>query len=211
MSDVHSTAETVSTETTETQTAQTTEAPKETQSAETTAEETTETTVEEFVPFTAETLVIPEGMEVDEPTRDQFLGLANEYKLPKEAVGKLVELQAGLAKQASERASEAWEQLQETWREDAKKDPQIGGDKLDGVLSSVGRVIDEYAKGLSKEEGDAFRQAMDLTGAGNHPAVIKFVHSMAKQLDEGGPVSGRSATQSANVAELLYNHPTSRN
>lgn len=164
----------------------------------------------EFTPLTAEDIVIPEGFEVDEPLRDEFLGLANEAKLPKETVGKLIALQAKANEAASERVSRAWEETQEQWREQAKSDPVIGGDKLDGVLSSVGKVIDAYGKTLTPEAETEFRQVMDMTGAGNHPAVIKFIHSLAKQLDEGGPVLGSVSAPAANAADLIYNNPTSR-
>lgn len=161
-------------------------------------EPTQEEAPEPFVDYTADSLAIPDDMEVDEAARDSFLKLANENKLPKAVVEQLVELQTGLARQASDRASQLVEQMQADWRKETEADPEIGGDKLEGVLSTIGKAIDQYGD-------DSLREAMEMTGAGNHPAVIRFVHKLASQLVEtSGPVPGNASPGQQTAAQILF-------
>lgn len=150
-----------------------------------------------FTELTVDDITLPEGFEADEVTQASFLALANKHQFSKEQVGELVDLQATAMKAASEGASKLWSDMQATWTAEAKADSDIGGDKLEGVLTTVSQALDQYG---SKEARDAF----DLTGAGNNPHVIKFVHKMAAALAEGGPVSGAPASGEKTAAQIMY-------
>lgn len=155
----------------------------------------------EYVPLTTEALKFPdaaEGFVMDETVRDEFLGLVNNQELdgPGRAQA-LVDLYLKTAKEASEKGSTAWAETQTQWQDTTKADPEIGGDKLDGVLATVSKAIDKYGS-------PELRQAMDLTGAGNHPAVIKFMYNMAKQFNEGTHISGNAGGGGASLAEKMF-------
>ena len=156
-----------------------------------------------FTPITAEALTIPEGFSVDDAQRDSFLALANELKLPAESANKLVAFQANLAKAATEGYSRAWEDQNKTWQNEVRADPEIGGQKLEGVLSGISKVLDQYGS-------PELRQALASTGAGNNIHVVRFFHKMASVLTEAGPVSGSPAKAQQSLADVLYDHPTSR-
>lgn len=148
-------------------------------------------------PLTAEAITIPEGFQVDEASRGKFLEIANELGLSKDGANKLVGLQAELAKQASEAGSKLWEDMQKQWQDQVRADPEIGGTKLDENLSHIAKLLQTHGN-------DEVRQAFDVTGAGNHPAVIKFLVKLGKELGEGSPVSGRPSTAPQDAASILY-------
>src|SRR6516162_4719376 len=72
--------------------------------------------------------------------------------------------------------------MRKSWVEEINKDADIGGSKLNGAMAAISKLI-----GSTGEVGEAFKDAMDYTGAGDHPAVAKFLYALAKKLTEGGP------------------------
>ena len=61
------------------------------------------------------------------------------------------------------------------------------GPKLDSVLDTISKAINGL--GDAKLATD-FRSAMDYTGAGNNPVVIKALWKLAAQVTEGSHVAG---------------------
>lgn len=168
------------------------------ETSEVKTEPTDEKVVEEFTPLTVESISFEKGVEVNEGARDEFLGILNDRELsPAEQAQKLVDLQTRLAREASETSSTSWEGLQTQWRDEVQSDPEIGGQKLEGVLTGVAKVIDQYGS-------PELRQVMDLTGAGNNIHVIKFLNNVAKNLNEGGPVRGNPPSSTEDLASRLY-------
>jgi hypothetical protein len=146
----------------------------------------------EFVPLTAADITIPEGLEVNEALVSEALTIVNNRELsPKDQLQGLIDLQAKLAKEASEGISKTWEDTQKRWQDEVKADPTIGGDKLPTTLAAVNKLVGEYG---SPELVEAFA----LTGAGNNVHVIKFLNNVAGKLLEGSVVS---ATSPANQEE----------
>lgn len=158
-----------------------------------------------FEPVTAESLKLPEGFSTEGEALPKFLEFVNENKLPPAAAESLLAQHAELVKAAvadvqktyAEQNAAEWQKLQETWLAEAKKMPDIGGDKMDQTLSVVAKALDKFG---TKGARDAF----DLTGAGNHPEIIRFVHAMASKLVEAPPVSGGPLKPSQSIADRLY-------
>jgi len=178
----------------------------ETPTTETQADPTTEQTQPETTtlpttegePLAAEALQFPEGFQVDEGLRDEFLGIVNDAEMSAaDRANALIGLQGKVLEAASEANSAAWNQMQETWQKEVKADPEIGGGNFQATLDKVGNLVAEYGS-------DELKQAMDITGAGNHPAVIRFLAKVADQLTEvSKPVVGTPAS-SLSAAQRLY-------
>lgn len=135
-------------------------------------------------PFDPEKIEFPEGFEKTEHF-DQFADIAKKHGLHGPAAQDLINLSAQHAKALVDKQHAEWRTLQDKWQAEVKADSEIGGDKLDGVLADISKVLDNPAFAAS-----GFREAMVMTGAGNHPAVIKTFAKIAKALAEGVPAGG---------------------
>ena len=149
-------------------------------------------------PFKLEEIKVPEGFVVDESVSKPFVEIVNKFGLPRDAVAELVTLQANAMKAASETSTQVWDKMQEDWTKAVKADPDIGGEKLAPALGKIAQLIDHY-------KIPELRTALDMTGAGNNPHVIKFLHAIASDLGEGKFVNPNTpAAGTKTTAELLY-------
>jgi len=155
---------------------------------------------EPFVPLTPEDLTFAEGVEVNEELRDDFLKIVNDQEMsPKDRANALVGLQERAAQAAAEASSQAWEALNTQWQDAVKADPEVGGANLDATLGRIGKLIDEHAPAPDK-----LREALNVTGAGNNPEVVKFLNKVATLLSEGTPISGQPTNQEQSAAAVLF-------
>jgi hypothetical protein len=162
--------------------------------------EDTEQTPEAQHPIEYE-LKLPEGATADEALMGQYKELLQEAKVPQETAQKLMDLHASTLKQAVSQPYDYWRETQKTWQAEIKADKEVGGANLARNLSSVAKMIDS----LGVEQARDFRQALNFTGAGNNPAVIKALVKLAQAQTEpglitGGPPPGPQKT----AAQKLY-------
>lgn len=164
-----------------------------------------ETKVEEKAEAPAEVkyeFKAPEGVTLDEKQIADFTALAQESKLDPAVAQKLADFHFKLLQDQAQafvtQNGEAWKKTTDGWKAEVASDPILGGNKVE-VQSTIARALDEYG---SKEA----REAFDLTGAGEHPAVIRMIYKMAQALSEGTPVDvGRPAGRAPqSFGERLY-------
>jgi hypothetical protein len=149
-------------------------------------------------PLAWEALKLPEGFTVDDTTRDSFLETMNDVKLsPAERAQKLLDLQTSLMEKNAAASTEAWTTQQTAWQDEVRADKEIGGEKLAPVLGEISKVVDKYGSA-------ELREVMNATGAGNNIHVVRFLHNIAKDLGEGGPVSGAPPAEQVPLATKLY-------
>lgn len=149
-------------------------------------------------PLTWEALKTPGGFQVDDDAKKGFLETLNDAKLsPAERAQKLIDLQTGLMSKAAEASYKMWTDQQTAWQDEVRADPAIGGDKLEPALGEVSKLVDKYGS-------PEVRQILDATGAGNNIHIIRMLHNMAKDLGEGGPVSGAPAVDRESLADRMY-------
>lgn len=152
---------------------------------------------EEAVLFSVENLTLPEGFELDEEVGKSFAEvLADENLTHQERGQKLVELhaeafKAGTTKIAEEMTKanmDLWAKTNADWRAEIaklpefKENPDAEAGKILQALTTIGA-------------GEDFFKALDMTGAGNHPAILQILHRLTAPLIEGGAVSGAGGTK----------------
>lgn len=149
-------------------------------------------------------LKLPEGQELTPESLASFTEIAKSLNLKPEDAQKLADLHFGNMKASADAfakaQTDAWTAVQKQWSDELEADPVLGGDAKKEAMSLIGRALDEYG---SKEARDAF----NITGAGNNPAIVRFVHNMAKMLVEAGaaPVVGEPAGRGQKTAgQVLY-------
>lgn len=147
-------------------------------------------------PFSPEGLTPPEGIELDPELTKTFSDiLANDKLSPQERGQALVDLHAETVKKVTQTVTEQltaqgleqFTKMNEEWAKQtaalpefkANPDAEVG--KIFQVLTTLGA-------------GEEFFTAVDLTGAGNHPAIMQVLHRLVQPFLEGGPVGGDSKT-----------------
>jgi hypothetical protein len=132
---------------------------------------------------------VPEGFELASEVSKEAGGLFKEMGLNQEQAQKLVDFYVTKNQESAEQPFKAYENLRKEWVDQVKADPEIGS--RDGMKAEVRQTI---SRGLDAIGNPAlvkeFKDAMDLTGAGDHPAFIKAFHALAKMVTEGEPVRG---------------------
>ena len=151
-------------------------------------------------------LSAPEGLTLDAKDVELATPVFKELGLSNEAANKLMPVAAQFAKNIADRL--ATEQLGQVtaWRKEqfaaAQADPEIGGAKWDESLTYAAKALDTF--GATK--GSPFRNALDESGWGNHPEMIRMFSKIGRAVGEdtdfvrgdvGAPVE-------QNPARILY-------
>lgn len=136
------------------------------------------------VPETYE-LAVPEGFEkLDDTAVEAATPVFKELGLSNEQANKLVPVVADYAKRIVEQRDEQLMgtilEQRKTWLNDAKADKEIGGANWDATMQSAARALDR----LGFPKGSPLRVALDESGFGNHPELIRFAAKVGKEIGE---------------------------
>lgn len=160
-----------------------------------------------YAPFT-----LPEGVTLGEPETAAFTSLLGKLELAKgdhaqtQAIGQeLVSMHLAETQKLVERLRtdqhETFNRTRETWRSESRD--KILGREPQKTLASCAAVIEQF--GGNQAQIQELRQALDYTGAGDHPAVVRLLTNLGAALGEGRPVVAASAPQvPRSKAQRLY-------
>ncbi|HSW91823.1 MAG TPA: hypothetical protein VLG09_04210, partial [Candidatus Saccharimonadales bacterium] len=152
-----------------------------------------------YEPFKA-----PEGFEINEATNKEIGELFKGMNLSQENAQKLVDNFAKRMQEAAVAPYDHWKQTNEKWTAEIKADKDIGH-RLPEVRATVAKAID----GLGDPAlATAFREAMDLTGAGNNPAFVRAFYKLAQKVTEGSHVSGTGPSKFGQLEPGKSERPT---
>jgi hypothetical protein len=150
--------------------------------------------------FDPEKITVPEGVVLDKDLFGKFGEIAVAQKLSQEGAQQLIDLCAGFLQQEAAKIAESWKTTRDVWVTEVKADKEIGD--IDAIKKVVGPIFDNAA--LSDP---GVRQALAVTGGGDHPAIIRTFYRMAKALSEGRPVQAGGvpdARPQRSAAQILY-------
>jgi hypothetical protein len=166
---------------------------------ETSEEEKSEGAPEAYADF-----VIPEGTTINEDRLGRFQELAKTNNLPQDVAQKLVDLGAETLEEAATLQQEQWDKIKTEWRKTTESDKDMRGS--DGTAKEA---IAAAAAAVKSVGGKELQEALDLTGAGNHPAVVKAFYTISKAMADDTVLFGSGAGEELSAAEKLY--PSMRN
>lgn len=146
---------------------------------------------------------VPEGHTLDAAAIESATPLFRELGLTQDQAQKLVDFYSTQVGKINAENEGYMETLRTQWREELKADKDIGG-KLDQVKVEIGRAIDR----LPPTVREPFKEAMNLTGAGDHPAVIKAIHAFASLIGEGTHVTGNAPSEHGQSKTGVSNRPS---
>jgi len=142
---------------------------------------------------------LPDGATVDGASLEQATTLFKEAGLPQEQAQKFIDLAVSREQAAAQKGQQAFVDLQNRWVSEIKADPDIGGERLTTSLASASRAIDRLGV-------PGLREALNLTGAGNHPAIVKAFVRLGQMVSEDRFLPGKDAAPAAprSPAEVIY-------
>lgn len=185
----------------------TTEAQVAAPAVSTTASATTEATAK--VPAASETqpqanaeqkftLKLPEGSSFDQKAIDAVTSFAKEKGLSQEVAQAVLEREHLAISQANTAADQAWKEQQSAWTETIKNDKEIGGATFVQSVELASRVLKKYGS-------PEFIQALDRSGFGNHPELVRIFNRIGKQMgDDNLVLPGAQAGGKKSMEELFY-------
>ena len=119
---------------------------------------------------------------------------ANPDATPAQALQEAAVRQAKAVADASTKAVSDFNAQVETWATEAQADPEIGGDGFKENLTVAKRAIDAFGD-------DTLKAALNASGMGNHPAVIRMFMKVGKTIKDADVV-GNSVPGSDPQASL---------
>lgn len=137
---------------------------------------------------------IPEGMELDKGAMDTFKPIAKELGLSQDQAQKLVDVYSNANADAQSTLATQIDALHESWKQEVKDDPILGGVKFDETIATARTFINGY--------GDQkLTDVLNETGLGNHPAVVKLFYKLGRSVAEDnvniGAIRGQTGEISA--------------
>lgn len=162
------------------------------------AKEAEEAKAKAGAPEKYEDFKVPEGYELKPETVAAIAPLFKELNLTQDQAQKLVDAQTKMNTEAAEAQTKAWTELRAGWVKTAREDKEIGGDKFDANLGLA-------KKAMEKLGTPALSEALNQTGMGDHPEMIRLMVKLGSLVAEDklhfGSASGATPKS---AAEILY-------
>lgn len=141
---------------------------------------------------------LPEGAQVDEALLGKFTPLAKELNLSQEGAQRLVDLYTEAQGQAMKTVTDHWANLNQEWVGKVNSDAEYGGADLDKNVAIAKKAIDAFGTPELKD-------ALNLTGVGNHPEIVRFFYRVGKAISDDKFDTGNAKTNAPrDAAKLLF-------
>lgn len=136
----------------------------------------------QFEPFS-----LPEGVALDEKGIGAFTNILGEFESGTKAEHRLVQdmgqrmMDLFVQQKQADRTAQAtlWTDTRKGWQDEIKSDPIYGRNRHETFMRDAALIRDKFGS-------PRFKEMLDLTGAGDHPGMMDFVHNIAKALDRHG-------------------------
>lgn len=131
----------------------------------------------------------PEGYEIDPAVVEKATPLFKELGLNQDQAQKIFDIYAENAVKGESQLVDAYETMRDGWRKEIVADKSLG-DGQSGLNQTTKQNIAAAITAMPAELQTAFKDAMDLTGAGDNPAFIRAIAALGAQFREGTAVRG---------------------
>jgi hypothetical protein len=150
----------------------------------------------------------PEGLDLDDETKgriDAFADTAREMGLTQKQYQSLIEYDINRAQQLNDVAVESWDRQVDGWRQSAKTDKEIGGEKFAENLKVAESAIKQFGdpdlRALLKSPSPENPNGLAI---GNHPAVLRFLNRVGKAIADPKLLQGDAAPQTEGTLKRMY-------
>lgn len=141
----------------------------------------------------------PEGFEgeLDQQAIEAFEPIAKELGLSQEQADKMVAMHAESIQRAEQQARDNWAQQMKTWQEDLRADPEFGGAKFDENVTSAMKAVERFGT-------PGLKEALEQTGMGNHPELVRTFAAIGKAVSEDKVLLGGQSQGERSAVDILY-------
>lgn len=130
--------------------------------------------------------VAPEGLEYDQAVLDAFSPVAKQLDLSQDEAQNVLDKVSPVIQ---ERMQTKIAELRTGWESASRTDPEIGGNGNEKVLTKNLAIAEKSIQSFGDNE---YRELLETTGIGNHPAVIRYHLKVGNRISEDGFVNGDS-------------------
>ncbi len=145
-------------------------------------------------------LKLPDGSLLDAKILEQVASFAKEKKLTNEEAQAVLERESAMIASYVDAQKQTLVQRQKEWVETIKADKEIGGDGMNQTIEMAKRVVDRYGS-------DSLKKALNDSGLGNHPELVRFVARIGKAMSEDQLVIPGAASAGKRTLEDIF-YPT---
>lgn len=160
---------------------------------------------------------LPEQLKDDSDRMAAYTGVLAEARVPPEAGQKLLDMHAtamqDYATKVANDQMKVWNDTRADWRKQVLADQQLGGAGHQTAMGAIARMRDLF---VGEKERPAFDEFLRITGAGDHPAFLKLLHSAARHFDEPGmppqnpkPPQDNGRGPKGRFRDVIYDNPRS--
>lgn len=146
---------------------------------------------------------LPEGQTLDPELTKAATAIFKDLNLPQEGAQKLVDFYAENFVKAAEAPYKLWADTQSGWVDKIISD--FGQARAETMRTDINKGIEAA---FPPKLQTAFREAIDLTGAGSNPAMFEAFHTLFKPFLEGQPVKGGGPTKESQTAPKADSRPS---
>ena len=158
--------------------------------------------VAEGAPETYGDFTAPEGVELASEAVEGFKSIAKELNLSQDAAQKLVDYHVKHSSEQAEKQATAFKEMSEGWAAASKADKEIGGAEFDKNVAAAGKAIKEFGT-------PELVSALNTSGLGNHPEVVRVFAKIGKTMTEDNVISGKeSSAPPKSAAQIIYPNMT---
>lgn len=144
-----------------------------------------------------EDFIVPEGVELDKALMEEFVPIAKEANLTQEQAQKLADIYTKKMQASAEGQQEAWTEIRKGWVSEFKADKEIGGARVDETVTTAKHAMKEFGS-------PELTEALNMSGLGDHPAVIRFMYRVGKAIGEDNVLTGGRSGGASDPSKVMY-------
>jgi hypothetical protein len=148
-------------------------------------------------------LKLPDGSHFDAKALERTAAFAREQGLNNEEAQALLEREHEVVSTYAQDQKAMMDQRVGEWLVDAKADKEIGGEAFNANAELAKRVVERYGT-------EAFKKALNDTGLGNHPELVRVFVRIARSMSEDQLVIPKAAGGMKKAPEDVF-YPSTAN
>lgn len=151
-------------------------------------------------------LKLPENSQLDESVIERISSFAKEKGLTNDQAQQILDYESQSLDRFNEAQTEHIKSVTESWKADAVKDKEFGGEAFAKNVELAKRVAVKFGS-------EDFLKTLNETGLGNHPELIRVFFRVGKAMGEDTLVQANSqpAPRPRSTEELLYGNNNNNN